>query len=327
MQQVIIGAGLAGLIAACEFKDASIREAGPVVAQHKALLRFRDESVSKLTGIPFRPVRVDKAVFYGGELHARTNMRMANLYSQKVTGKIAGRSIWNLETATRYIAPPDLHAQLVERHQRRIHEEMPVDHISSWDRDHYQHINTAPLPVILKACGLPVPDVAFEKKAIKVDRYTIPDCDVYQTIYFPENDLRVFRASITGDMLIVESVEDGNPFAYREPNRENELDNIILPQFGLDYWSGALEALESVDQQYGKIIELPREQRYAILHRLTSEFGVYSLGRFATWRNILLDDVVKDIGVVKRLMGASQYTLTHMLASLAPAEADDNMPF
>jgi hypothetical protein len=41
------------------------------------------------------------------------------------------------------------------------------------------------------------------------------------------------------------------------------------------------------------------------LFRLTHEHNVFSLGRFATWRNILLDDVVDDIVQVKRLLKSS----------------------
>ena len=45
------------------------------------------------------------------------------------------------------------------------------------------------------------------------------------------------------------------------------------------------------------------------MHKMTVDHGVYSLGRFATWRNILLDDVVKDIDVIKSMMGQDKYGL------------------
>jgi hypothetical protein len=32
---------------------------------------------------------------------------------------------------------------------------------------------------------------------------------------------------------------------------------------------------------------------------MTDKFGVYSVGRYATWRQILLDDVVRDIEIVE----------------------------
>lgn len=53
---IIVGAGLSGLIAACKFPQASVFEASPSEkpAGHQALLRFRNESVSRITGIPFK---------------------------------------------------------------------------------------------------------------------------------------------------------------------------------------------------------------------------------------------------------------------------------
>ena len=42
--------------------------------------------------------------------------------------------------------------------------------------------------------------------------------------------------------------------------------------------------------------------RKELIHRLSMEANVYSLGRFATWRNILLDDVVEDARRIQRMM-------------------------
>jgi hypothetical protein len=306
----IIGAGLAGLLAACRFKDAHIYEAGPRIQQHNAVLRFRDESVSGLTGIPFKAVRVDKAIWFDGELYGDCNINLANRYSKKVTGIYAGRSIWNLDSVTRYIAPPDFYDQLVERHNDRIVWNHPIQVIDN--SNGMKAVNTAPLPVIMKACGFKDVGFAFDKKSIRVDRYRLPKgSDIYQTIYFPECSLGVFRASITGDVLIVESMigHDG----------VGEMAEfvIVCQAFGLSVDSRKIRdcKMDSVEQKYGKIVELPREEREAILYELTRDFNVFSLGRFATWRNILLDDVVKDIGVVERLLAASAYGRERVLAN------------
>ncbi len=60
-------------------------------------------------------------------------------------------------------------------------------------------------------------------------------------------------------------------------------------------------------QRYGKISPLPAQQRQALLLRLTREFGVYSLGRFATWRNLLLDDLPQDAERIRALLRMSAY--------------------
>ena len=46
--------------------------------------------------------------------------------------------------------------------------------------------------------------------------------------------------------------------------------------------------------------------RKSFIVRATKDFGIYSLGRFATWRpGLLLDDCVKDIRVITRLIDGS----------------------
>lgn len=316
---IIIGAGLAGLLTACKIGHAEIYEKGKQIEQHKALLRFRDESVSHLTGIPFRAVTVRKGIHFKGVTHNACNPAFANSYAKKVTGKIAAdRSIWNLDTVVRYIAPEDFYAQLVHRFSSRIEFESPIHGIAPAAERGKDHaiINTAPLPVIMRACGLAqgaLPEALFESSPIEVLRYRLPKgTDVFQTLYFPEDDVRTFRASITGDMLIIEQKKSPDT----PHKRYSELVELgyVCAAFGLNAVDDLTE-IERVDQRYGKIIELPRESREAILHELTRDFNVFSIGRFATWRNILLDDVVKDIEVVQRLMAASSYGRELVLAN------------
>jgi hypothetical protein len=117
---------------------------------------------------------------------------------------------------------------------------------------------------------------------------------VYQTIYFPDPEQPVYRASITDDLLIVEST--------REPDIL-EMNNV-MEAFGIYTLN---DDLGRVEQRYGKIVPLPTEPRRALLTRLTTQHSIYSLGRFATWRNVLLDDVVADLAVIRRLLRASEY--------------------
>jgi hypothetical protein len=316
---IIVGAGLAGLLTACKFPVAEIFEKGKEVEQHKALLRFRDESVSHLTGTPFRAVTVRKGIHFGGQTYGQCNPAFANTYARKVTGQIAAdRSIWNLDTAVRYIAPEDFYAQLVHRHRSRIQFEQSIQAISPTEERAIKDpvINTAPLPVILRACGLQADfgsRVAFESSGIEVLRYRLPKgTDVFQTLYFPDLDVRTFRASITGDLLIIEQKTKDVTCAPRY-TESVELSHVCQA-FGLDAWEDLTE-LERVDQKYGKIVEIPRAQREALLHELTRDYNVFSIGRFATWRNILLDDVVKDIDIVQRLIAASTYGRELVLAN------------
>ena len=122
MKPVIVGAGLAGLIAACHFKESEIIEASPApFAQHRALLRFRGTGVSELTGVPFKKVQVHKEVHINGKtINGHCPISAANQYALKVTGSIVGRSIGNLDTVSRYVAPDDFYQILIEKVGARI---------------------------------------------------------------------------------------------------------------------------------------------------------------------------------------------------------------
>ena len=107
----------------------------------------------------------------------------------------------------------------------------------------------------------------------------------------------MYRASITGDMLIAEFSS-----ADAESPMDAAMDDIKCA-FGVNIT--ALEFLGVSTQRYGKIDPISDTARKNLLFQLTHKHNVFSLGRFATWRNILLDDVVDDITVIKRLLRAS----------------------
>ena len=285
---IIVGAGLAGLIAAHAWPNAQVVEAAAQPkAAHKALLRFRSDAVARLTGIEFRKVRVRKGIWAEGAQQSAA-IRWANLYAQKVVGNLAGeRSIWNLDPAERFIAPDDLYEQLVAAVNDRIEWETPAQFSPT-----RSHISTAPLPVVLSQLGWAAP-LTFSRSSITVHRWRIPGADVFQTLYYPEQHLNVYRASITGDTLIVETMGPPGDMDDEEINKS----------FGIQLRN--CHSLGSVDQKYGKIALIDDTLRKQLLFRLTMERNIYSLGRFATWRNILLDDVVDDIAAIKKLLKAN----------------------
>lgn len=295
----IIGAGLAGLIAAHAWPRATIIEASPQpTANHRALLRFRTDAVARLTGIEFRQVRVHKGIVIDREF-VQPSIRAANLYARKVLGRVKGdRSIWNLEPVDRYVAPDTLYEQLVVAASDRICWGTKADfQFGKADKV----VSTAPLPVTLRAVGIE-PAVEFRRAGIRVLRWTVPNVDLFQTIYFPGDETPVYRASFTGNTLIAELAE-GQRFLH-----ETDVLEELGAAFGVSVM--AAESLGEVKQTYGKIEPISDAARKDFLFRLTHEHGIYSLGRFATWRNILLDDVVDDISVIKRLSHAdSRYAL------------------
>jgi hypothetical protein len=262
------------------------------------LLRFRTDAVARLTGIEFRQVRVHKGIVLEGEF-VGPSIRAANLYARKVLGHVKGdRSIWNLDPVDRFIAPDTLYEQLVVAASDRIVWGTKAT-FQLADTKH-KVVSTAPLPVTLRAVGIE-PAVEFRRAGIRVLRWRVPGVELFQTIYFPGDETPVYRASFTGDTLIAELVQG------------DDIDDIeVLYDLGVAFGVDVMPAdsLGEVKQTYGKIEPISDVARKDFLFRLTHEHGIYSLGRFATWRNILLDDVVDDISVIKRLSHAdSRYAL------------------
>lgn len=297
---VIVGAGFSGLLAAHGWRDATILERAKMpTATHRALLRFRSPDVAQFTGIPFRRVTVRKAIWYRGHF-VQPTVALANQYSVKVLGRaLNDRSIWNLDSATRYIAPEDFYERLLNNVGDRIQwgtDFVPDDWLAEAATDSAV-VCTAPLHLLLACLGIGH-DLKFTAAPISVVRFRIADCDLYQTVYFPDSACGLYRASITKDLLIAESM-----------NRDNCLppDRAMLANvFGLPA-KNIKPAGAKTEQRYGKIAPVDDAVRRALIAHITQTSGIYCLGRFATWRNILLDDLPNDIAVIKRLMASDDY--------------------
>ncbi len=143
--------------------------------------------------------------------------------------------------------------------------------------------------------GWPTPP-AFEFREVwsVVADIQHPPTDVYQTIYYPEWAQRFYRASLTGARIIVEyaeQVDDGSA-DFRGDLLQ------ALGDFGFHTSEMEFRLHPPKHQKYGKLVPLPAAVREEFLLAMTDQYNLYSVGRFATWRQILLDDVVKDVGKV-----------------------------
>lgn len=305
----IIGAGLAGLIAGYSFPGVPIFEAAPRgAAPHRALLRFRSDAVSRLTGIPFRKVRVRKGIWSDGAFRA-PDVRLANLYARKCLDRVVGeRSIWSMEPVDRWVAPESLIEQMTEASISRIAFGLPYDFTDS--RAAQPVISTAPLALALDALALaPTEKPTLARAPIWTRRYRVPLADAHQTVYFPDHSMSTYRASITGDLLILELRND-----LEADDVMTELAQVCNAM-GLD--DEEIDPIDASEQRYGKIIPLGDDERRGWLAQLTIRAGIYSLGRFATWRNVLLDDVVMDAEVIRRMLRSSGATNFHALRASA----------
>jgi hypothetical protein len=296
----IFGAGIAGLLAGCVFQNSEIYEYKKIseYVGHKALLRFKSNAVSDLTGIKFTKVKVHKGIWMDGGF-LNPSIMLSNLYSQKVIGCLADRSIWNLDSVDRWIAPENFIDQLVERCESRIHwgHKIHRGELTSGEKT----ISTLPFNYLNDMLdGEPID---FKRKPIFVKRWKIPNANVHQTIYYPDPTTNIYRASIVGDNLIAEFT---NTFSYSDCSFQDMLFSFGI--HGSD--TNIIGGDKSYKYEYGKIAEIDDEWRKSFILHLSQQYNIYSLGRFATWRNIVVDDLVQDISVIKRLINASKYDIT-----------------
>jgi len=286
----IWGAGISGLIAASVFPQAEVYEASTreKMSGHKALLRFRSTAVADAVGIDFRKVTVHKGLWSEGRF-VQPSILHANRYSQKVVGRLADRSVWNLNAVERYIAPEDFIDHLIDRAAGRIHWGTSID--QGAEKMVGPIISTIPMNVMAAMMRVASPE--FQYAQITVKRYRVRGADIFQSVYVSDPLTKCYRVSITGDLLISEWIGD-----------ETDTFNVAAP-FGLTRMD--LEELETTKQRYGKISPIEDRWRKNFILKLSNEHDIYSLGRFGTWRNILLDDVVHDLAVIKRLINDDAY--------------------
>jgi len=303
---IIIGGGIAGRMAAGYFSYFSpqVYEAkNEEGSSHKAIMRFRDESIGYLLGVSLEKIDVHKAIYYKGNFVEISPM-IQNLYSRKVAKGIYPRSINFTDPVERYIAKQSFRIPLANYGYALEKVEPNKCYFSNGKSVDYDVcISTIPLPVMAKAAGLDYGKVKMESYPIYILRCKVKiPSEVYQTIYFPDLDTSVYRASLEGQDLIIECLE-WPAFADRA---------YVYEAFGL-VGIGLYDEKEYI-QENGKIVDMDDSIRKKIIMELTEKFSVYSLGRYATWRNItsdvLLDDLPKIAGLMKLSDAARKYSMT-----------------
>lgn len=318
----ILGAGMAGLLAANILRrnrPIIYEKQGDLPDNHSAVLRFRTDSVSRATGIPFRKVIVNKAIMKStGELTSQPSIDLSNMYSRKVTGRIIDRSIINMTSEERYIAPPDFIKQMASSCEimfnfnasKLIDSEFLYSEITDETKIE-PIISTIPMPVLMNLLNLDPNKIGFDFNPIWILSADIvdPEIDVYQTIYFPDPDTMQYRASITGKRIIVEYL--GNPGILGK----QAMINTALRSFGLR--NVHLGEIAIKHQPFGKIVPTNNLLRKNFIHSASEKFHIYSLGRFATWRQVLLDDLVRDVQFIEEFIAQRDlYSATKSLISI-----------
>ena len=322
----IIGAGMAGLIAGHILRkyNPTIIERSPyLVTNHHAVLRFKTDRISQITGIPFRKAWVDKGV-WDAAIQSGYNQHPGladnNAYSLKVSGRIERRSIMNLTPGWRYIAPAGFIEQLADGLKIDFDRTVDLNFIHHTCGPNTQIISTIPLPQLLGILDIE-PQCEFPSKPIQVAKVKLNvKSTVVQTIYFPGSE-PFYRATLTGSQLVIESTEnlafkttkpyfvDSALAAFGLQGKKYASPTYDSPIYGsLTYGSLTYGSPTYFSMPYGKLSPASDDAaRKAHITHLTERHNIYSLGRFATWRPLLLDDIVDDARVIDRLINMHSY--------------------
>ena len=292
----IVGAGMAGLLAGAMFRgQAQIYEAAQSLPNnHHALLRFRSDEIAQHLNIPFQKVEVLKIV-----KPFRNKVAEAIGYSMKSNGRASLRSIKNAEGKIdqRFIAPPDFIQQLESLQSSSIMFGRKAD--KAWFQEYRKFgpiISTMPMGTLMDILEYPQRSSFGYRHGWVVKAQIDLPSDLCATIYYPEPKSPIIRATLTGDMLQVELVEEFDQAQWAVDRIMDE----VLHDFGL---LGASYSAEMVPQRYAKIVALPERERKRFILWATDNYGIYSVGRFAVWKpGLLLDSVFHDIIKVMQMI-------------------------
>src|SRR4030042_3226346 len=312
MKMVIIGSGIAGTMAYNYFRalDPEVyeaRENRQAFSDNEAIIRMKNPAVGFLFGADMKEVEIEKWIFDNGKYYSQPTPEFVCSYSQKVAKSITSRSIENLGKVKRYLVNTKLN--IPENKIKYKHKLFDVDDIVSDDVNYHSlsiHdgiksyldikydvcINTIPLPVITNMFGSKTEkhkngtfkslDIYTRKILFTPDLYV----DKYYTVYIPDQDSSIYRVNLSPEGIIFESTEEIGI------GQCEDLAYSLFRIYPMHY-----DTKQSVCKKISekKILNIDSGIRKRLLYQLTSNHSIYSLGRYAIWKNIGTDDLMQDL--------------------------------
>ena len=297
---IVVGAGMAGMLAATMLRGevtAIVERQDELPNNHSAVLRFRTKAVSEATNIAFKEVDVIKAI-----ATYRNPIADAVAYSMKTNGTARLRSIKNgSEIVKRYIAPRDFIEQLYRRTP------CPIAYGQSFSAvglEGEKVISTIPMPILMQLLGWVARSDFRSNHGTNIRIDLGPKVDLYCSLYVPDPELPFSRISVTGEEMILECTETLDT-QRAHAAAEAALGLVGIPAGPYSYYV--------TEQKYAKILPIDEAERKEFIMYASQVHGIYSLGRFATWRpGLLLDDVVNDVRVIQRLISNRAARYDHL---------------
>lgn len=312
----IIGLGMASLLAKCYFKDAELivreseLEAFDPNKHHTAVLRFKSDLVSKISGIEMPHVIVRKEVVNAYNNKMDLSIAAINAYSLKVNECLVERSITDADKiVSRYVPRDNFISQLWDNIDKEdivtVNDTFDLNTLCEKDE---AIISTIPLWKWYKE--LRNDGLDYNIKPIRVVVYKIPNCNLHQTIYFPFHN-GVYRVTIEYDRMIIEAVNELNG-DINSISFLNEPDRFLFEvckAFGIFNWSN-FKLISDHVYHLGKMntFNIDNNRRKALILDLTLKKNIYSLGRYATMRNIGMDSIAEDILKIDKLIKIDNYS-------------------
>jgi hypothetical protein len=232
-------------------------------------------------------------------------------YSRKTNGVYrSDRSITTTsnELSDRYIAPPNLIAQMAQGLKIEFKKKFKKPSEKSG-----AVISTIPMPALMDILGYRYKPFFNTVHGFNISA-TLENTYAHFSIYVPHPEIGFNRISITGDKLIIEysypllGFEDVKEFYEGTAKDEIFLKGqvrLALEMCGIDksISNSLREKPKAKMQQYSKILPIDENERKAFIAWASEFHNVYSLGRYAVWKpGLLLDDLVKDIRMIERFI-------------------------
>lgn len=316
---IIIGGGIAGLIMGYELtkrgiKDYTILESSSSEQDllSRSHIYYIHEQIEDIKHLLVEK-HLQTFAYWKGRFFHRVNPLMANLYSQRITGRNTPTAINHIDGKSKAGYFPDsgdlqeIIKFYLSNQGGKVLYKSKVIGVNTKERTVALHdvfdyvpykilINTTPMPMLLdmmKNNG--IVEQKFEYSKIYIYKgQSINTQDLYQEIYIPEfDDSSFYRMLIYNDTVIAESSEDLGP------SGKDLFHNDVKTVFGLTMG----RAVDQYELKSGRFIPIKDQIRKSIIGELTDKFNIFSFGRYGTWSYKRSDMLPKDAKDLIELIG------------------------